>query len=357
VFFTSGTTGEPKPVVLTHHQLVRPVIGLQRLHAAFFSGSAPGAVRRLATVTRRHGRRLLGAAGRQTWLTTSPFRSMAGHQVLLGSLLLGHSLVTSRSFHPRRTLELVDEHGVNVLAVTPAVLELLLRVPTSPFDLGSLLVIGVGGGPAAPDLVERARERFDCAVTIGYGSTELGGGVLATRLEDSLLAQAQTVGRPFPGAQVRIVDEHGDEVAAGTTGELVCRPGEATGEEPWLHTGDLGTRDADGNIRILGRKDDLVIRGGQNVHPLEVERVVEQLPGVTRCAVVGVPRRAEQQLWAFVTATHGQALDRDEIRGHCRAHLPPGKQPDHVRIVEDLPVTEQGEVRRRTLREQAVAEQ
>jgi long-chain acyl-CoA synthetase len=353
VFLTSGTTGDPKPVTLTHHELVRPLIALQRLHAAFFTGSPAERTRRLATVARRHGTRLLGAAGRQTWLSTTPFRGMAGHQVFTGSLLLGHNLVTSRSFHPRRVLELVDSDRVNVLAGTPAMLEVLLRIgDLSPYDLSSLLVIGVGGGPAAPDLVERATQRFGCAVTVGYGSTELGGGVLATRLEDSPRAQRRTVGRPFPGTAVRIVDEHGSEVAPGRPGELICRTSDDGG---WLPTGDLATRDGDGAVTILGRKDDLVVRGGQNVAPLEVERAVAELPSVQRCAAVGIPSRADQQLWVFAVPADGHELTTDAVRRHCRAALAPSKQPDRVRIVDDLPTTEHGEVRRHLLREQVQA--
>ena len=369
VFFTTGTTGDPKPVRLTHHDLVRPLVALERLHAAFFSGSMLDTARRVATVASRHGTRLLRASGRQTWLTVSPFRSIAGHQVLTGSLLLGHDLVTSRSFHPRRVLELVDTHRVNVLAGTPAVLELLLRVPDlAPHDLSSLLVIGVGGGPASPDLVDRARARFGCAVTVGYGSTELGGGVLATRLEDPLDTQAQTVGRPFPGTEVRVLDESGAEVPVGEPGELACRRSDEdpdadpdTGDPDdtggkWVRTGDLAVRDARGDVRILGRKDDLIVRGGQNLHPQEVERVVERLDGVASCAVVGVPVRGDQQAWAYVRPADGQHVTAEQVRAQCRASLAPYKQPDRVRLVAALPVAESGEVRKRVLREQALAE-
>jgi acyl-CoA synthetase (AMP-forming)/AMP-acid ligase II len=354
VFLTSGTTGHPKPVVLTHHQLVQPVIALGRLQRAFFSGTALERVRSLGTVGRRHGTRLLRAAGRQTWLTTSPFRSMAGHQVLMGALLLGHDLVTAPSFHPRRTLELLDEHRVNVLAGTPATLELLLRIKDfSPYDLSSLLIIGVGGGPAAPDLVERARERFGCAVTVGYGSTELGGGVLSTRLEDPLRAQAETVGRPFPGTEIRVVGEAGADAPAGAAGELLCRP---PGASAWLRTGDLASLGPDGNVRILGRKDDLIVRGAQNVHPVEIERVVEELPSVGRCAVVAVPAHGDQQVWAFVTAADGQIPSAEEVHRHCRASLVPSKRPDRVRVLEGLPTNELGEVLKRELRDRAAAE-
>lgn len=355
VFFTSGTTGEPKPVPLTHHQLVRSLVALQRLHTSFFSGSPAERMKRLATVTRRHGTRLLGAAGRQTWLSTSPFSSIAGHQVLSGSLLLGHNLVTSRAFHPRRTLETVQAHRVNVLAGTPSMLEVLLRVEDlSPYDLSSLLIIGVGGGPAAPDLVERARARFQCAVTVGYGSTELGGGVLATRLEDSLQAQGKTVGRPFPGMAVRIVDEQGADVRPAEPGELLCRPTDSGAE--WSRTGDLAVDDGEGNVTILGRKDDLILRGGQNIHPLEVERVIAELPGVRSCAVVGVPARGDHEVWAFVVAAGGHDVTHDDVRRRCRAHLLPYKQPNRVRFVDALPATEQGETRRHELRAQAEAE-
>ncbi len=216
VFCTSGTTGRPKLVGHTHRAVIASTMALHRLHAGFFEGTASERARRLATVLRRHGGRALRARGQQVWMTPIAFSSVSGHQVMLGALLGGHRLVTMRSFHPRRALELVQRQRVNILAVTPSMAELMLAVRTvESFDPSSMLIVGLGGGPVSPELAQRVRQRFRCGVGIGYGSTELGGGVLVSRLEDPLDVQTGTVGRPFPGVEVEVVDDDGRPVAVG----------------------------------------------------------------------------------------------------------------------------------------------
>jgi acyl-CoA synthetase (AMP-forming)/AMP-acid ligase II len=372
LFLTSGTTGTPKCVAHSHRSLLASFLALQRMHREFFTGPAPEQIRRVVTVTRRYGRRVIRAAGRQTWMTPIPFSAIGGHEVLTGALFGGHKLVTVASFHPRRAMELLSSEQVNVFPATPGMVETMLSIRDwRDFDLSSLLVIGLGGAPASPDLVRRAQARFGCSVTVGYGSTELGGGVLVTRIDDPDQVKRETVGRPFPGAEIRIVDGDGREVPAGSTGELLCKTGgvmtgytesaherEAVDEAGWYRTGDLAVWDAAGNVRIVGRQDDLIVRGGSKVRPAEVEQVLDSAAGVRQSAVVGVATgRAGQEVWAFVVPEPADApVDRAALLSHCRANLAAHKVPDHVRVCESLPVTSLGKVQRYRLAELALQE-
>lgn len=376
LFFTSGTTGAPKGVAHSHRGMIASFLSLERMHREFFAGPISQRVKRVVTVTKRYGGRVIRAAGRQVWMTPIPFHAIGGHEVLVGALLGGHTLVTTPAFHPRRTMELLVREKVNVFPATPAMVETILRLRDfAGFDLSSLLVVGLGGAPAGPELVRRAQAAFGCSVTVGYGSTELGGGVLVTRIDDSDDVKRETVGRPFPGADVRIVDDAGDDVPAGTPGELVCRVGSVMAgyheaspsggdddappvdADGWYHTNDLAVRDAAGNIRIVGRKDDLIIRGGNKIRPTEVEAVLEGMAGVRQAAVVGVPApKVGQQVWAFVvpdTPAPPEPLERAALLAHCRANLAPQKVPDHIRLCASLPTTSLGKVQRYRLAELA----
>jgi acyl-CoA synthetase (AMP-forming)/AMP-acid ligase II len=371
MFFTSGTTGSPKGVVHSHRGLLASYLALQRLHGEFFEGTAVEKLRHVASMT-RYGMRAVAAARGQTWFTPIPYYAIGGHEVLMGAVLGGHRLVAMETFHPRRVMEAIQRERVTVFPATPAMVESVLSLPDfGRFDLSALLVVGLGGAPASPELVQRAQSRFGCSVTIGYGSTELGGGVLVTRIYDSDDVKRQTVGRPFPGTDVRIVDDGGNEVPSGVTGELTCRSETVMTryaivaddaapplDDGWYRTGDLAVRDKDGNLRIVGRRDDMIIRAGYKIQPAEIERVLGELAGVRESAVVGVPApKVGQQVWAFAVPEPGAAgIDREALLAHCRANLSVHKIPDHLRICETLPTTPLGKVQRYRLTQMALAE-
>jgi acyl-CoA synthetase (AMP-forming)/AMP-acid ligase II len=248
-------------------------------------------------------------------------------------------------------------------------LEVTLKVPgLKRHDLSSLVVVGLGAAPTPPELVRRAQAMLRCTVVVGYGATEIGGGVLVTRMEDGEREQAETVGRPFPGAEVKIVDEWRRELPVDALGELACRsPGlmlgyhrqmastaKAVDDNGWYYTGDLATMDARGFVRIVGRKRDLIIRGGYNVVPVEVESVLRNHPAVAQAAVVGVQdHTVGEAIWAFLVPARGAALHTAQVRGHCLRQLDSSKVPDHFRIIPYLPVGATGEVCKAGLRELA----
>lgn len=372
IFHTTGTTGAPKAVVHTHRGLVASFLAMQQLYTSFFSGSMGETVRRTATLVWRYRARLRHGIGPQAWMTPLPWHGIAGFRVLLQALLGGHRLLLAERFQPRATVELVQRERVAIVALTPSMLEAILGVEDlRRHDLSSLLVVGLGAAPTSPELVRRARAALGCAVVVGYGATETAGGVLVTRMDDSDAHLAETVGRPFPGVEIRIMDERRQDLPAGAVGELACRvpglmagyhsdageTGQVIDEQGWYFTGDLAVRDPDGYVRIVGRKRDVIIRGGQNVAPAELEGVLLEHPGVARAAVVGVPHRiAGEAIWAFAVPAPGAVLEPAELHAHCARHVEPHKVPDRFRVRPELPATSSGEVHRVALREIALAE-
>lgn len=369
IFYTTGTTGAPKGVLHTHAGLLDSVDRMAELQRAFFSGTPLARAARVARVAWRYRARLRHGVGSQAWMTPLACHGVAGFRFALQALLSGHRLILMDQFHPTGMLRLVPDERVNVLAVAPSMLEVALGVRgLDRYDLSSLLVVGLGGAPTAPELVRRARSALRCAVVVGYGATETGGGVLVTRIEDGERQLAETVGRPFPGAEVKVVDDQRRELPRGAVGELACRspslmagyrgPAAATADvlddRGWYYTGDLASIDERGFVRIVGRKRDLIIRGGCNVVPAELEAVLGEHPQIGQAAVVGVPDRlAGEAIHAFLVPAAGTAPGVAEVRQHCARRLEPGKVPDHVHVLAALPVTETGEVRKAALRELA----
>lgn len=201
--------------------------------------------------------------------------------------------------------------------------------------------------------------------------TEIGGGISATSVEDTAERQAETVGRAMAGMEVRVVDEERRPLPPGQVGELACR-GEsrmlgyyrapeltaaAVDSEGWYYTGDLAVIDEQGFIRIVDRKKDLIIRGGEKIYPAEVERFLQGLAGVREAAVVGVPGLAgDERVWAFIVPEEGSSPSPRQVLERCREALEVCKIPDEVRLVADLPRSALGKVQKRELRALAESE-
>jgi len=365
VFYTSGTTGAPKGVQLSDATLVSACLRMSRLQQEFFGGRPVETASRMARLVATEGLKLRHAVGHQTWLTSFGLWSIAGHTVMMNALASGHRLVLCDSRHPRDLLSAISEHHVNVFATSPFMAELALRLPEfSKYDLSSLVMVGLGGAPVRPELALEIRERFRCPVAIGYGSTEFAGGVTVGRIHDTLQIQTSTVGRPFPGVNMRIRGDDGEDVPVGHVGHIVCSLAEeGNGSEVarvhgWRDSGDLGWMDGQGNLTVVGRADDIVVRGGRKVAPVRVESALMGHRGVLAAAVVGVPAPlVGEELWAFVVASPEHSLTARDLIGHCRALLAGFEVPDHVEIVSALPQNSAGEVRRAELRQYAIRQQ
>jgi acyl-CoA synthetase (AMP-forming)/AMP-acid ligase II len=263
-------------------------------------------------------------------------------------------------------MHLIEVEQVTVMVAVPMVFQILLGMESfDQYDTTSLLICGTGAAPCPPELARRIQRRFGCAVHIGFGATETAGGIAATSLEDSDQLQADTVGRPMPGMEVKIVDSSRRRVKPGQVGELACRSSslmlgyygdpegtaEVIDEHGWYYTGDLAVIDERGYVRIVGRIKDVIIRGGQNIYPAEIETHLVLHPQIREAAVVGVPATfGGEEIWAFIILEENAELSPTQVLDHCRANLEAYKIPNQIRILEDFPRSENGKPQKYKLR-------
>ncbi len=296
----------------------------------------------------------------------------AGWLGVMSAFLSGGKVVLMERFSPQRMLELIEEERVTQVGASPTMYHLLLNSPGQErYDLSSVRRLTLGAEPCPPDLVRALRGRFGCHIESFYGMTECGI-ISWTGEEDPWEIVAMTVGRPVPGVKVRIVGEEDEPLPRGTIGEVLVQSSQmmlgyhrdpaltaqALDAEGWLRTGDLGYVGEDGYLRLVDRKKDVVIRGGQNVYPAEVERYLCEHPAIAQAAVVGVPGAVcGERLWAFVVPAAGARVTAREVLEHCRGGVAPFKVPEVVRIVDRLPVTATGKVQKYRLREMAYTEE
>ncbi len=337
LLYTSGTMGKPKGVLLSHRNLVE---------TARLSAEALELV---------DGDRVLG---------TVPFFHVFGVSTVIGTIAAGGTLVLQERFEAGEALELLERERITVCHGVPTMFQLLMREKTfAGRDLTALRTGVVAGAPVSPDLVRRIRAW--CNVEIAYGLTETGPTICMTRPGDPAERRAQTVGCPLPGVDVKVVDLatgslHGPEAV----GELAVKganvmlgyhrmPGEtarAHGPEGYFLTGDLVVVDEAGAVQIVGRRKEMIIRGGNNVTPREVEDVLRTHPAVDDVCVVGVPNELLGELvCACVVPVEGAILTGDELKEFGRDQLVDYKVPDHVRFFDTFPMTGSGKVKRMEL--------
>jgi long-chain acyl-CoA synthetase len=270
--------------------------------------------------------------------------------------------VLLRWFDPARFLSMAQEHGVQSAPLVPSMIQLLLAQPLEDFDLTSLRSLGSGAAPLAPELVEELARRVPwVAIREGYGLSETAALVSTNPAGRE---KPGSVGVPIPGAEVRILDDAGGSLAAGEPGEVCVsspavmqgywRAPEATAEairDGWLHTGDIGYLDDKGYLFIVDRKKDLIIRGGFNVYPRDVEDALLEHPFVAAAGVVGRPdERRGEEVVAFVSLTSPDAIGSDELVAWARERIGGYKYPREVHIVDAIPLTAVGKLDRKALR-------
>jgi fatty-acyl-CoA synthase len=250
--------------------------------------------------------------------------------------------------------------------------EILNHPAFGQYDLSSLRTGGIGGSPCPVDVMRRIMDEMHIShVTIVYGMTELSGSSVQTATGDSLEQRVTTIGRVQPHMEVKLIDLEGRTVPRGTQGEICFRGfmvmrgywnGEAQTKETidearWLHSGDLGTMDEDGYIRITGRSKDMVIRGGENIYPREIEEFLFRHPTVADAQVFGVPDdRYGEELCAWIRLKPGAIATEEEIRRFCRGQITHFKIPRYVRFVDSYPMTVSGKVQKFAMRDMMTAE-
>ncbi len=346
VMFTSGTTGKPKGVMATHSQDLRVF------------GDWSDAV---------------GLRAGDQYLIVNPFFHAFGYKAgILASMMRGATMRPEAIFDVERVLERIANERISMLPGPPTLFQSILHHPRrSEVDLTSLRLAVTGAAAIPTSLIVAMRDDlgFERVVT-GYGLTEACGTVTMCRADDDPETIATTSGRAIPGVEVAIFDESGTAQPPNTDGEIVCRgynvmvgyfddPEQTAATidtNGWLHTGDVGTLDERGYIKITDRLKDLFIVGGFNAYPAEIEATLVTHPAVAQAAVIGVPddRLGEVGL-AFVMVRPGVALSADDLIAWSRERMANYKVPRFVRVVETLPLTASGKVHKPALRRTALS--
>ncbi|MFC6599207.1 long-chain-fatty-acid--CoA ligase [Kitasatospora paranensis] len=336
ILYTSGTTGRPKGAELTHDNLIRNT-----------------------EITRTT---LLGLTEDDVVLGALPLFHAFGQVVGLNcAVAAGACLTLLPRFDPARALEIIERDRVTAFLGVPTMYGTMLLTGRDPGGTASLRVCVSGGAALPVEVLHAFEEAFGCTVLEGYGLSETSP--VACFNHPDRPRRPGTIGTPVLGVELRVLDPDGAEVADGRTGEIAVRGHNvmkgywrnptATAEaipDGWFRTGDLGVRDPDGYFRIVDRKKDLIIRGGFNVYPREIEEVLHEHPAVAEAAVIGVPHPTHgEEVAAVVALRPGADSSPDELRAFVRARVAAYKYPRLVRIVDALPKGATGKILKRDI--------
>lgn len=345
--YTSGTTGVPKGVAMSH--------------AAFVGGFAVGEIEPS-----------MAWAPEDTVAMAMPNFHLGGSFLSMQALMTGATVTVLPTFEIGELLETIARDRATILPIVPTALQMLIDDPRlEGADVSSLRKIVYFGSPIGAETVRRAQAHFAADLTQYYGTTETW---ILTFLDPdghdpANPARLASCGKPVPGVEVRIVDEAGADVPEGEIGELIVRtpsmfneywgnPGATAGafRDGWYLTGDMGRRDADGYYFLVDRAKDMIVSGGENVYSAEVERAISRFTGVAMVAVVGVPDpRWGECVTAVVVPEPGLVLDADAIKAHCKGLLAGYKVPKRIDFDDSLPLTANGKVHKPTLRARMAA--
>ena len=341
--FTSGTTGNPKGAALTHHNILNNAN--QVAQGMRFT---------------EHDRLCIPV----------PMYHCFG--MVLGKLACVTTGATAvfpgDAFEPGEVLETVAAERCTALHGVPTMFIAELEHPEfARYDLSSLRTGIMAGAPCPVEVMKKVIARMHMAeVLIAYGQTECSPVNHMTLADDPLEKRVETVGRAGPHLEVKIVDENGEVVPVGTPGDICTRgyavmkgywedpekTAETVDAEGWLHSGDLGVMDAEGYVAVVGRLKDMIIRGGENIYPREIEEFLFTHPKIQDAKVIGVPdEKYGEEVCAWVQLKDGETLSEDEIRAFCKANIAYFKVPRYIRLVKEFPMTVTGKVQKFRMRE------
>ena len=351
VIYTSGTTALPKGVVLTHKALTAYVLNTQ-------NPADP-------------------AGEQQITIVSVPFFHIAGATTMLGSLFGGRKLAILPQFDPSAWLATVEGERVTHSFMVPTMLKRIMDVDDfDSYDLSSLQLITYGAAPMPFEVVRRAIDVFDCGLMNAYGQTESTSTMTFLGPDDHRLdgtpeenekkiERLRSVGRTMPDIDIAILGPNGEERGPGEDGEIcirgerIMREYQGRAEETaeaivgdWLHTGDIGRMDEDGYLFITGRLKDLIIRGGENISPGEVESVLEDHPAITEAAVIGAPDVDWGEIvQAFVVAVEGEEVSEEQLTEYVKSRIASYKAPASYVWLDSLPRNHLGKLLKNELRE------
>ena len=343
--YTSGTTGFPKGVMLTHNSIGK-------------NGFSIGENQHFTHQDR-------------VCLPVPLFHCFGCVLGVLAAVTHASTLVILEAFEPVGVMASVESERCTALYGVPTMfIAVLDHKLFGKFDFSSLRTGIMAGSPCPVNVMRQVIDRmYMSEVTICYGLTEASPVITQTRIDDDITKRVETVGRPMPGIEVKLEDpETGRPAGPGEPGEVCCRGynvmkgyynmPEATADtidaDGWLHTGDLGVLDKDGYLAITGRHKDMIIRGGENIYPREIEEFLYSMEGILDVQVVGIPsRKYGEEVGAFVILKEGASVLPEDVRDFCRGKISWYKIPRHVAIVESFPMTASGKVQKYILRDNA----
>ncbi|MDX9883823.1 MAG: AMP-binding protein [Prolixibacteraceae bacterium] len=344
--YTSGTTGFPKGVMLSHYNILN-------------NGFATGECMRYTAKDRL--------------LVCVPLFHCFGCVLALCAIVThGATMVMAENFDPLLVLASVEKEKCTALYGVPTMFIAELNHPMfSMFDLSSLRTGIMAGAPCPIETMNQVMTKMNMKdVIIVYGLTETSPGMTATRIHNSPEVRATTVGFEYPNVEVKVFNpETGEECVVGEHGEICCRgynvmkgyyknpeaTAKAIDKDGWLHSGDLAVKTEDGFYRITGRIKDMIIRGGENIYPREIENFLYRMPEIEAVEVVGVPSpKFGEQVGAFIKLKKGQTLGEEDITEFCRGQIARYKIPKYIFFVDGFPMTASGKIQKYKLREMSL---
>jgi fatty-acyl-CoA synthase len=346
--FTSGTTGNPKGATLTHCNILN-------------NGYLTGEAMKLTETDR-------------LCIPVPLYHCFGMVLSVLACVSHGSAMVfPGEAFDPLETLRTVEAEKCTALHGVPTMFITELDHPQfAEFDLSSLRTGIMAGAPCPVEIMKRVISQMHMEdILIGYGQTELSPINNMTLPDDSLERRTETVGRAMPWVEIKIVDESNRVVAIGEKGEICTRgysvmreywndperTAETIDEAGWLHSGDLATMDGEGYVRIVGRIKDMIIRGGENIYPREIEEFLYQHPAISEVQVFGIPdEKMGEEVCAWVQLNEGQTMTEEDLKAFCKDQITHFKIPRYVRFVTDYPMTVTGKIQKFVMRDEMVKE-
>ncbi len=344
--YTSGTTGFPKGVMLTHKNIINNAIAIANC---------------------------MNFTDQDRLCIPVPFFHCFG--CVLGTMtcvVSGAAMVPLVSYNPVQVLKTIEKERCTAVHGVPTMFIAELSLPDfDKYDLSSLRTGIMAGSPCPIETMKQVVDRMGAKeITITYGQTEASPAITMTRVDDPVELRVTTVGRSIPGVEVKIVDpETGEEVPRGVQGELCARGynvmkgyykmPEATvaaiDKDGWLHTGDLATMDENGYCKITGRVKDMIIRGGENIYPREIEEFLYTHPQIVDVQVVGVPDiKYGEEVMAYIRLREGAKMTEKDVKVYCEGKIARYKIPRYVQFVDEFPMTASGKIQKYKLREMAI---
>lgn len=349
IYYTSGTTGRPKGVMLTHKNVTT--------HA-------------LSAIAE------IQLTDNDVWIHVAPLFHLADAWATWAITWVGGTHIMVREFEPKKVLEMIEKEGVTLTNLIPTMINLMIHHPeVGQFDYKRLRVLLSGGAPIAPEVVRKIVETFKCEYIQTYGMTETSPYLTLSILKDHLkglskedqLQFKSKTGREFIGIRLKVVNEQGEEVQKDgkEVGEIIVKGDtvmrgywklpeetEKSIKEGWLYTGDLAVIDEEGYITIVDRKKDMIVTGGENVYSTEVENVLYTHPAILECAVIGVPdQKWGETVKGIVVLKSGEKATEQEIIQFCKERIASYKAPKSIDFMDSLPKTGSGKIHKKVLKE------